>query len=867
MANVKTNISTTLGQAIIDDLFSQKSTYYYTLGKSTAWTNEEDPELPIDTEKYELQTRSDFLYMKRIDRTSISFVLPRVDYVSGIVYDIYDDSISLDNKNYYVMNSDYNVYKCLFNNTGAPSTIEPFGTSAKEVTLDDGYVWKYIYSVPPSLRNKFLTSDSMPIYNSITEKYYSRGSINTVSVDNSGQGYGSFDTELLVSGDGYLENNPYAIKDWQIIKAGSGYTTIPSVQVADQFKTSVAFTPNSSVVAGRYIKVSDSHGVRFYLAETPGVLGSSLPTHYYSSVQNGDVTLKHVGTKPKATCQINTTTVGSVKIIETGFGYNTTPSVTKNTPGSGATFQAVLNSGGVSKVDVITSGLNYTDNSITIQSPYPSALTFAQSTSYLVGQIVKYEFDQDNIYFYRVDTQGSTSTSNPTHTSGSSLVGTCIFTVVAKQAVGIAVLGTVSDIDLFSDVERVRVSNRGTGYDNTTTVSFVGGNPEIPAVGNAVVVNGKIEKIVITDPGYGYESAPSVQVTGTGSGFSGSAIMQYGYGYKSEPLIVFSEPDNIDGEIAIGSGITEKTNAIIEPIIENGNIRGISVIDGGIAYTTATITVLGSGSGAKLTPLLASGDLFTLQAQSELLATPGSISSIVITNQGDNITILNATVIGDGTGATLQPEIVNGKLKALKVINSGMNYSFANILITANNGAILPTTRVILSPVKGHGSNPIREFNAKSISFYGLFEAENNNGIIPDNYYRQISVLKNPLKFDDTFILNKRLASPCYNIKYQNISFALEQGMVLEDADGFGFRIIDFTNTNILLQALSNNPLTLDSALSIELNNITYVVDIVQVTEPQVDKYSGEILFIENLKKFRPTSDQKISINTIIKLT
>jgi hypothetical protein len=620
---VKSDISQALGQSLIDDIFLQKSKYYYSIGRSYEWPNNDTPSTAIDTEKYEIESRRDALFLKRIEGTSLSFVIPRVDYAKGVVYEIYDDAISLEGVNFYVLNSDFNVYKCLHNNAGRQSTVEPFGTSQKPVTYSDGYVWKYVYSIPPALRNKFLTPNFMPIYNAITEKYYSRGSINSVIINSGGAGYGDLDTTITVSGDGWREYNPQKITTFVLNSGGSGYTTIPDVETVDIYPNNTAFAVNTQVTQGQYLEVDDASGMRYYRVESAGITSNVAPNHYYGISNNGTASLRHVGTKPKLTATIDATIVGSVVVTDGGFGYSSTPDATKATPGSGADLVSVVVGTSLNKVLVISGGTGYTNTTVTIESPFPDSVPFATATAFVVDDILSYNIAGDGTYFYKVNTAGTTGASAPSHTSGIAMNGSTVLEVVGKQATATAVLGSVTGVTAYSDVESVTITNKGSGYVSSTeynwdtieqnwedlgndllvsntdvTITFVGGNPDIPAQAKAIIADGKIEKIVITYPGYGYQSTPTISIAGAGTGASAVANMQFGYGYTKKPTLMFSSPDNVLGDVAVGDTVVEKTEAIIEPYIIDGVIRGINVVDAGVGYTTAELTVVGSGEEA-----------------------------------------------------------------------------------------------------------------------------------------------------------------------------------------------------------------------------------------------------------------------------
>jgi len=70
---------------------------------------------------------------------------------------------------FYVRNKRDQIFKCLFNANNSPSTIEPTididGQLPENpfIVTNDGYRWKYMYTIPPGLKQKFFTSQWMPV--------------------------------------------------------------------------------------------------------------------------------------------------------------------------------------------------------------------------------------------------------------------------------------------------------------------------------------------------------------------------------------------------------------------------------------------------------------------------------------------------------------------------------------------------------------------------------------------------------------------------------------------------------------------------------------------------------------------------------
>jgi hypothetical protein len=82
-----------------------------------------------------------------------------------------DNTFTLFANTFYVRNTRDQVFKCLFNNAQANSTIEPTididGQLPENafILTSDGYKWKYIYTIPPGLKQKFFTQNWMPVAN------------------------------------------------------------------------------------------------------------------------------------------------------------------------------------------------------------------------------------------------------------------------------------------------------------------------------------------------------------------------------------------------------------------------------------------------------------------------------------------------------------------------------------------------------------------------------------------------------------------------------------------------------------------------------------------------------------------------------
>jgi hypothetical protein len=108
---------------------------------------------------------------------------------------------------------------------------------ATSVTYADGYVWKFMYKIPLSSRNKFLTTDYMPVQRSVTNSFYSNGEISSIVIDAGGSGYSNSTVTLTLTGDGananlraFVNDGTGQLSDIVINNRGEGYTYL-NIQV------------------------------------------------------------------------------------------------------------------------------------------------------------------------------------------------------------------------------------------------------------------------------------------------------------------------------------------------------------------------------------------------------------------------------------------------------------------------------------------------------------------------------------------------------------------------------------------------------------------------------------------------------------
>ena len=278
-----------------DTLLTQNKVFMF-VGRAKSWGSTDVPPAgePIDSFTYQSGTYADSVAFKRVDISDTALVVPRVDWIDptqttggvGRTYSMYkpdyapakttaNGSSRLYDSNFYVMNSDFNVYKCLYNGQtpefprGRPSLVEPTGTSTTIIETGDSpgvysYRWKYMYTIDADNILKFVTSEFIPVLeNSLVKSAAGDGAIDTVVIENAGTGYNNKEyTDVPIRGDYAVNNGTQAkctvkvtsgsIESVTITTAGSKYTfgtidvaLIPNIGNGVNASLDVVIPPNN----------------------------------------------------------------------------------------------------------------------------------------------------------------------------------------------------------------------------------------------------------------------------------------------------------------------------------------------------------------------------------------------------------------------------------------------------------------------------------------------------------------------------------------------------------------------------------------------------------------------------------------------
>ena len=247
----------------VSGISTTTSSYYVFIGLPNATEVNSDwntnTPAPIDNFDDHDDIYDTLISAKKVNSSDVLQVIRKISWTTGTIYEMYrhdydinnttpqTNSSNLYNSNFYVMNSDFRVYECIYNGAnptnsgkGIVSLEEPTHTDLQPRLESDGYLWKYLYTIKPSDIVKFDSVDYIPVpsdwlNNSDTLDVRNAavdGKIETVVIDDTTSAAYQFSgtkNNVPIRGDGqdglasvtFVNGKPTAV---QVTNGGSGYS-------------------------------------------------------------------------------------------------------------------------------------------------------------------------------------------------------------------------------------------------------------------------------------------------------------------------------------------------------------------------------------------------------------------------------------------------------------------------------------------------------------------------------------------------------------------------------------------------------------------------------------------------------------------
>jgi len=336
----------------------------------------------------------------------------------------------------------------------------------------------------------------------------------------------------------------------------------------------------------------------------------------------------------------------------------------------------------------------------------------------------------------------------------------------------------------------------------------------------------------------------------------------------------------------------------------NGAIDVAHVTNGGSAYkfesgtvqsgyteTTTTCKITGSGlstddivdcdiyftsdSGSGVTGK--GGTITDYQSSTQVVTWTPALASSNVPADGDGYSIApKVAITGDGQGANVRAtNTASGVIGDIVVISGGNNYGNAVATISTNSGssgAISP----IIGPRGGHGDDAVEELGGFFVMVNSRLEYGESGNFTTNNDFRKIGLLAQPL-FANGDVATSSTLDQCVTATIQSWnSTAFSEDEVITGAlSGATGKVVDFkSNTTLRLVDVttgSNTTAGFDGIAGSFQANETITggtssgsANTSAVAGGDMEKFSGDVLYVENRSPVTRADDQIEDVKLII---
>lgn len=254
----------------------------------------------------------------------------------------------------------------------------------------------------------------------------------------------------------------------------------------------------------------------------------------------------------------------------------------------------------------------------------------------------------------------------------------------------------------------------------------------------------------------------------------------------------------------------------------------------------------------------------TLQWQVQDNAVDGAIHDIIVTNRGAGYTSdkISVNITGDGlfANAVAVRNTSTFQIESIIVDNKGSKYTYANVRITSNTGAGA-TARAVISPPYGHGYDPLYELGGSYLMIDTRIKTNEGQVITVANDFRQIAIVENPFVYNESNTISNTVISQLTVLTMAESSSTTNyledewvyQGKNLANATFRGIVVEwDYPNNTLKLSNVKGIP----TSDIITGNNSTTTRYVSSIKDPDLQPYSGKLLYIDQIVPIERSDDQ-----------
>lgn len=269
-----------------------------------------------------------------------------------------------------------------------------------------------------------------------------------------------------------------------------------------------------------------------------------------------------------------------------------------------------------------------------------------------------------------------------------------------------------------------------------------------------------------------------------------------------------------------------------------------------------------------------------LQKDVQDAAIAGQVSRIVLTSGGTGYTSApTVTIVGDGDSATAQAFVFGGSVVRVLVDSNGsgqfkgQGYNQANVMFSGGGGTGA-AGRAVLVPRGGFGADPRNDLKATAVMLNGRPTDTEAGVLLIDQDFRQVGLLRNikVLATDSDFVQNAGSALTYLSFNPGAIAYTTDNIIVGSTSGAKAY--IDFADSAAgvyIHQTETTGFGTFQVGEGLTAQNLSGAIGtgaavLNSIVEPTINKYSGDILYLDNRAAIVRSSGETQDIKIVIQL-
>jgi len=316
----------------------------------------------------------------------------------------------------------------------------------------------------------------------------------------------------------------------------------------------------------------------------------------------------------------------------------------------------------------------------------------------------------------------------------------------------------------------------------------------------------------------------------------------------------------------------------VAPSFPGASVNPVALSDG---YVWQYMYTVGSENYEFLTddwmPVLSDDDV-VLNAMTFAGRLPTAVPLLIVDGGSSyNASLSTATTItGDGAGANVTSNgvsITAGAVTSVVLASGGAGYTEVSSVNVYQSGAASAEVRAIIPPYPNHGADPVKELGATTIMLNATFEADEASYVTVNNDFRRVGLLINPLVTDGSNAFSRT-----YRMTY-DIVFSANTGVLAADdvisniskspsPTALVLEVVpSLSNANYIVRLTRVDTKNEDAPFEVGdvIKNLDSGVEVTidEITEPDLQRFSGDIVFVNQRTPVTRDDDQNEEIKLV----